>query len=198
HSARSCTVICGTDSTGNPPLFHSIIPQCKYPTTSSTPTRESACTARSRSDGPCARSSSGTPAGTAHATRSANCGLSIQTLSAPGRRARAVGRVDLEAVVERQEHARQALVRLLGRAGTAEVRAPHGPDEERVAGEDEPRLGAPVEVRDEKTDRVGRVARRVRDLQSDVPDAELVAVAEPLMIEGEASGPVSEDRRVRR
>src|SRR5207247_6059237 len=47
-------------------------------------------------------------------------------------------------------------------------------------------------------DRVGGVARGVRDLQSDVPDAKLVAVAEPLMIEGEASGPVSEDRRVRR
>jgi len=77
-------VICGTVSRGKPQLFHSIIPHWRNPATSSTPTRESACTARSRSDGPGARRSNGTPGGTAHATRSANCGLSIQTLSAPG------------------------------------------------------------------------------------------------------------------
>src|SRR5207249_2494191 len=72
----------------------------------------------------------------------ADRGARLRRHRAPARRARAVGRVDLDAVVETQEHARQALVRLLGRAGAAEVGAPDRPHEERIAGEDEPRRRA--------------------------------------------------------
>jgi len=109
-----------------------------------------------------------------------------------------VGRVDLDAVVEAQEHARQALVRLRGRARAAEVGAPNRPDEERVPGEDEPRLRAALEVGDEETDRVRRMARGVGDRQPDPPDVERVAVAQPLVVEGEPGRRVGEDRRARR
>jgi len=109
-----------------------------------------------------------------------------------------VGRVDLDAVVETQEHARQALVRLLGRAGAAEVGAPDRPHEERIAGEDEPGLRATLEVGHEEADRVRRVARGVGDRQPDVPDADRVAVPEPLVVEREPGRRVGEDRRASR
>src|SRR5262245_7468580 len=84
HSARSQTVICGTVSTGRPSLFHSIIPRSITPITWSTPTRASARNARSMSDGVCVSTIRGAPSGANQPTRSPNCGLSIQTLIAPG------------------------------------------------------------------------------------------------------------------
>src|SRR5438477_333919 len=185
HSVSSCTVICGTDSTVNPSLRHSIMPHCKNPTTSSTPTRASAWTARSRSDGPWASSRSGTPAGTMPATRSPAC------------RAGAVRRIDLDAVVERQEHAVETLPRILRRLGATEIGTPDRSHEQHVAGQHEPRDVAAREVGDQQADRVGGVAGRVGDLDANAADAQLVAVAHFAVLEGDAGGAVHEDRRAR-
>src|SRR6266496_292125 len=82
--ARSCTVICGTRSSGSPSLFQSVIPRWRYPAMSSMPARPSPCTARVRSDGPVARSTKRLLGGVIIATRAANGLLSIHTLTAPG------------------------------------------------------------------------------------------------------------------
>ena len=95
-----------------------------------------------------------------------------------------MGRIDLDPVGQRQQHAAQRLPEILGRRGTAEVGASDGADEERVAGEDEPRLGGTRVVGHEQADRVGGVAGRVAGLQLDVAEADHVAVGERRVREG--------------
>src|SRR3989442_888483 len=195
HSARSCTVICGTDSTGNPPLFHSIIPHWRNPATSSTPTRESACTAGWSSDGRCARISSGTPPGPAHATRSANCGLSIQTLSAPG--------MWLSPYVP---GSRRSTTHSPRWTASHASRAVYGRGFAAWSGISPLFLptilsnwgGFGGRSRMMKSTNAARSRSCNAALKRRSKPIVEPAVAEPLMIEGEASGPVSEDRRVRR
>ena len=60
------------------------MPRSRKPRPRRRPTRASACSARSTSDGPCAPGSAAPPRARTSPTRSPNCGLSIHTLSAPG------------------------------------------------------------------------------------------------------------------
>src|SRR4030095_8615520 len=117
---------------------------------------------------------------------------------APARRAGAVGRIDLDAVVERQEHALQALPGVFGRARAAEIGAPDRADEEQVAGQREPRRLAARQIGDQQADRVRGVARRVRDLEAHGAEHDLVAVLHLLVLEDHARGPVHQDRRLHR
>src|SRR5213083_403482 len=116
---------------------------------------------------------------------------------APARAAGAVGGIDLDAVGQRQQHAAQRLPQILGRRGAAEVGATDGADEERVAGEHEPRLGGARVIGHEQAERVRGVAGRVTRPQLDVAEAEAVAVRQRLVRERHAGRAVDVDGGLR-
>src|SRR5262249_11261663 len=71
----------------------------------------------------------------------------------------------------------QALV-LLGAVAAAEVWTANVADEERIAGENHRRLGAARWVDDEQRNQLGAVARRVDNLQPELPQLEYLVVFE--------------------
>ena len=105
---------------------------------------------------------------------------------AAARRAGAVRGIDLHAVGQRLQHAAQRLPEILRRRHTAEVGAPDGADEQRVAREHEPWLRAACVIGDEHADRVGRVPGRVADLELDLAQTQRVAIDERHVREGHA------------
>src|SRR5262249_46389863 len=106
----------------------------------------------------------------------------LPTHAGPTARASEVPWIDLQVVGERQELAVDAVVELIrllsGVAG--QVRTADGPDEERVAGEDEPRIGAAAEVGDHEADALRRVPGRVEDPDPRVAELHLLAIMEGL------------------
>ena len=100
-------------------------------------------------------------------------------------RAGDVAREDLDAVPELGEAA-QAVEEALGALPglDREIRPAGIADEERVAGEDEPRLVAPGAVDHREAAVLGAVARRVDRAQDDVADLDLGPVLERLVREG--------------
>src|SRR5438105_6625722 len=87
----------------------------------------------------------------------------------------AVRRIDLHAVVEDEQAPGEAPVELGGGPLAAEVRTPDVTDEEGVAGQDEPRLGAPAVVGDQQRDAVRRMAGGVQATEDHPTHPELAA-----------------------
>ena len=102
---------------------------------------------------------------------------------------------DLDAVAELDEAA-QAVEEALGSLLRLdrEVRAAGVADEERVAGEDEPRLVAARAVDHREAAVLGTVARRVDRAEDDVADLDLRPVVERLVREGRPGVAVDADR----
>ena len=95
----------------------------------------------------------------------------------------------MQGVVELPRHVRGGHTGGRGReVGPSDVA-----DEERIAREDEARLG----VEDEDRDALGRVARRLEDAQEDPPKADLLSVAHGVVREAGPGLLAEDDRRAR-
>ncbi len=116
---------------------------------------------------------------------------------APAARARPVGRVHLHAVGEREETPGEAPVEPRRGLLAAEIRPAHVPHEQRVPGEDEPRLGAAREIGHEQRDALRRVAGRVQDPEGHVAETDLGAVLDGAHGERGVRGRMQVDRRPR-
>src|SRR5581483_6771884 len=99
-------------------------------------------------------------------------------------RARDVAGEDLDAVAQLEEPA-QAVEEALGAflRPDREVGPSRVPDEERVAGEDEPRLAAARAIDHREAAVLGPVARRVDRAEDDVADRDLRPILERLVRE---------------
>ena len=106
-----------------------------------------------------------------------------------------VGGIHLDAVRQDQEPRGEALVQARRRVLAAEVRPADIADEQRVPGQHEPRLVAPGRVGHEKADAVGRVPRRVDDLERDRSHAQLLAVLDRGVGEGRLGRGMDVDAR---
>ena len=104
------------------------------------------------------------------------------------RRSRAVPRVHLDVVVEREQHAVQRVVERSGerahRLGAEEIGAADRADEERVSREHAARCARLV---NQHGDMLGRVAGGVLKRQLDIPERELLAMARFVVRAAQAS-----------
>src|SRR2546422_986956 len=105
-------------------------------------------------------------------------------------------------VGERQQPAVQAVIELLRepalRAAAEQVRPAHPAGEQRIAGQDEPRLGGPGAVGHEEGDAVRRMPGRGQYPEADIAEVEAVFVSNVRVREANVGGFVHEDRRTRR
>jgi hypothetical protein len=108
-----------------------------------------------------------------------------------------VAGVDFQVIRQRQQHLEQARVqppRLAGGLFLAQqIGPPDVADEERVAGEDEPRLLGAGAVADQQAEALGRVAGGVEDPHEVVAQLDLLAIAERYEREGHRGGLVQVD-----
>src|SRR5205807_1113092 len=103
-----------------------------------------------------------------------------------------VRRKDFQMIREGQQPVVQAVIELLREppfhAAPEEIRPPDAAREQRVAGQDEPRLGGAGAVGHEKRDAIRRVPGRGKNLQSNVAEIELVFVGQASMRKAETGG----------
>ena len=108
--------------------------------------------------------------GRVEAPLEADRGRGLARHGPPAARPGPVGRVHLDAVGQAQQALGEALVEAGRGPLAAEVGPAHVAHEQRVAGQHEPRLVAAAQIGHEQADAVGRVARRVDDLERHVAD----------------------------
>ena len=106
-----------------------------------------------------------------------------------------MGGIDLDAVRQDQQARGEALVQAGRRALATEVRPPDIADEQGVPGQHEPRLVTAGRVGHEKADTVGRMPRRVDDLERNRSHAQFLAVLDGGVGEGRLSRGMDVDAR---
>ena len=109
-------------------------------------------------------------------------------------------RIDLELAWQRQQLVMNAVEQLAGALLHAawQVRPPDGADEQRVAGQHEPRVGAAAQVGDDEAHALRRVPGRVQHPHTGVAELDLLSIVQGLEVHVDLGRRVKADLSERR